>query len=100
MALTGQGVTPMADVVERSNGEWKANRDFTFRNLECAKGERLPDVWQRHDAVKYLKETYGADCITFVPHRDQRARKKAGAAAPQPSQQPAAPPAKAQRGKR
>ena len=74
---------------ERSNGEWKANRDFAFRNLECSKGERLPDAWQRREMVKYLRETYGDTCVVFVQHRDKRAR----AAPTRP--QPAAPPAKA-----
>ena len=55
-------------------GEWRANQHFDLRNLRCLKGERLPPRWQNADLIAYLKESYGDDCVKYIPAVPQRPR--------------------------
>lgn len=48
-----------------ARGDWYANRDFDFKNLQVQKGERLPNAWQLAQNAKYLKDTYGETCIKY-----------------------------------
>ena len=43
---------------EDAKGGWVANRDFNFRNLTCAKGDKLPSAWVIVQNRKYLQERY------------------------------------------
>ncbi len=46
-----------------AKGDWYANREFDFKNLQVAKGAKLPPAWQVPQNRKYLMEHYGKDCI-------------------------------------
>ena len=43
--------------------EWYARQDFDLKNLQCRKGNRLPDPWQYPGTRRWLQEKYGKDCV-------------------------------------
>lgn len=48
-----------------ARGDWYANQDFNFKNLQVHKGDKLPSAWQIPQNTSYLKDTYGENCIKY-----------------------------------
>ena len=48
-----------------ARGDWYANQDFSFKSLTVQKGEKLPSAWQVPQNARYLRDTYGEQCITY-----------------------------------
>lgn len=58
-----------------ASGKWRANRDFSLRNLTCKAGEVLPPRWQQPELIDYLKRQYGDDCVLPAPDTQGRRKK-------------------------